>query len=155
MIGKMMPISVLEAEDTLDVQADGGERIPTQLDPWDNQQYLRRWKYYGWKLSPGERLNVHPNLPYSLPSSKVGETLAGELQIYARATFDKKNSDDKPVMLVLMNNKEIGKVTVSSMDWKPYTFRLVVDQKRPHLEISHQNPLDSQCALIIDKLRFH
>jgi hypothetical protein len=155
LIGKMLLTPVLEAEDTLDVRAYGGERVPPTFDPWNNQIYLREWKYYGWKLNPGDHLKTRPKLYHSLPSSKVGIGSERELQVYARAQLDSEKPDDFPVMLVLVNNKEVGKVTISSTGWKMYNFTLFVDEIMPRLEIRHQDTTNSQRALIIDKLRFH
>lgn len=155
LIGKRLPTSILEAEDALDVRAIGGEKVPPTSDPWDNQLYLREWKYYGWKLNPGTRLRARPKLSYSLPSSKFGKEVEWELQVYARSEeSDKEKSKKAPVMLITLNGKEIDRVTVSSTNWETYNFTLFVDESRPLLEIIHQDTSDSQRALIIDKLRF-
>ncbi len=155
LMGKILPTSVLEAEDRLDLQANGGEKVPSTNDPWDNQHYLRQWKYYGWKLNPGDRLRSHPKLSPMLPSPKAASKGEWELQIYARAEeSDDKKSENDSIMLVLLNGNEMGRLTVSSTGWETYNFTLHVDESRPLLEIIHQNPLAPQRALIIDKLRF-
>jgi hypothetical protein len=145
-IGKKLPIVTLEAEDMLDVRAQGGEREPESLDPWDNQIYLRNWKYYGWKLFPGDGLEARPKL------SSPGEI---EIEIYARTEFDgKQGGAEYPVMLVSFNGKEIGRTPVSSEGWKVYTFSSSANERRPLIEVKHESRADSENALIIDKIRF-
>lgn len=143
-IGKKLPTFVLEAEDTLDVRTYGGERVPASLDPWDNQIYLRDWKYYGWRLLPGDILQVRPRL---FP----GEV---EIEIYARGEFEGQGPADCPVLLISGNEEEIGRVPVSSKGWKVYTFSLSADESRPLIEVKHEHTADTRGALIIDKIRF-
>ena len=143
-IGKKLPTFVLEAEDMLDVRALGGEREPTTLDPWDNQIYLRERKYYGWKLFPGDILQARPKI---FP----GEF---EIEIYARSEFKEQGTADYPVMLVSINEKEVGRIPVSSKGWKRYTFSLSANERRPLIEIKHESVANSESALIIDKIRF-
>jgi hypothetical protein len=143
-IAKKLPTLVLEAEDTLDMGAHGGEREPSSLDPWNNQDYLRTQKYYGWKLFPGNFLKARPKL-------SPGEI---EIEVSARAESDEQEQSAFPVMLVFINEKEIGRATVSSTGWKVYTFPVFIQERRPLLEIKHDPTVESKRALIIDKVRF-
>ena len=152
--GKILPTSTLEAEDSLDVRTYGGERVPASFDPWDNQLYLRERKYFGWKLHPGDRINIRPKLYHLLPLTKTGQPVEWELQIFARAQLDKQNPQDFPVMQILMDGKEVSEITVSETGWDTYSVTLLVDGQRPNIEIKHQSSSDSQRALIIDKVRF-
>jgi hypothetical protein len=143
-IGKKLPSMVLEAEDALDMRTHGGEKVPSASDPWYNQPYLREWKYYGWKLLPGDTLESRPKL------------FPGELkiEIYARVEFEKRKPKDVPVMLVFVERKEVGRAIVSSPGWNVYTFSVFVSERRPWIEIKHEPAADSKSALIIDKVRF-
>lgn len=153
-IAKFLPSSGLEAEDLLDFRTFGGERIPRSLDPWNNQIYLREWKYYGWEMNPGDRLQTRPTLYRLFPVAKSGKKNEWDLQIYARAQKEGK-PEDFPVMRILINKKKLGQITVSSTNWNVYHFKLIVNETRPLLEIIYQRPLNSKRTLIIDKVRFH
>ena len=143
-IGKKLPTVVLEAEDMLDVRTHGGERVPATLDPWNNQLYLRDWKYYGWKLFPGDILEARPKL---FP----GEI---EIEIYARGECEQRTTDC-PIMLVSINEKEVGRTPVSSKAWKAYTFSLSVNERRPLIKIKHKHAAaDTRKTLTIDRIRF-
>ncbi len=152
LLAKLLPASVLEAEDRLDFQAVGGERIPESLDPWNNQIYLREWAYFGWKLDPGDSLRSRPRLLRLLPSL-TGDNNEWELHIYARAEKH-KDSQAFPVMRILLDGREIGLVTVSSTDWNIYPLTFHAAETRPLLELTCQHPSRSQRALIVDKVRF-
>ncbi len=153
-VAKFLPTFVLETEDRLDVRTYGGKRIPQSLDPWDNQIYFKKWKYTGWELSPGDRLQTRPKLHRLLPGTISGVKNEWQLQIYAR-TPEEGKPKDFPVMRIRVNQKEIAHVTVSATDnWKAYNFTLRVDETNPLLEIIYQLSPDSQRMLIIDKLRF-
>jgi hypothetical protein len=143
-IGKKMPIFVLEAEDALDMRASGGERVPSNLDPWENQIYLKSLQYYGWKLFPGNSLKARPKL-------LIGKV---NLEIYARAEPDKRHPTDMPVMIVFVNEKEVGRTIVSLPGWIVYKFSFLVDERRPWIEIKHEDLPNSERALMIDKVRF-
>ncbi len=153
LLGKMLPTSVLEAEDHLDMKADGGKRVPPSIDPWDNQIYLRTWKYFGWKLEPGEsivgRLKfAHGGQPSTGPIVKTQEAL-----IYARALLDDESPDDFPIIEVFVDDMKIRELTITSTDWKPYPVKIVTDEVRPSLKIVHQAAPDSRRAFILDKVR--
>ena len=141
-IGKKLPTVVLEVEDLLDVRTHGGQKVPPSLDPWENQQYLRQWKFYGWEFPAGASLETRPKL------------VPGELKLDIYARTPEEESNGIPVMLVLVNGKEIGRTPVTSIAWKVYTFPLVLEESRPHIEIHCEGKQDTEGPLIIDKMRF-
>ena len=79
-LGKVTPTRVMEAEDALDVHAYGGQRIPASFDPWDNQLYLREWRFFGWQLASGEKLEIRPILQQTLISSPPEQQIEKEFQ---------------------------------------------------------------------------
>lgn len=153
-LGKGLPARVMEAEDPLDASAYGGERVPASFDPWDNQLYLREWRFFGWELEPGEKLEIRPLLQQALIASSPGQRLRRQLQVYARAKLDEDTPQDFPVMAISVNGKEIGRVSVSKPYWAIYTFELVAEEKQPLITISLQECAAASCSLVLDKFRF-
>ena len=153
-LGKVTPTRVMEAEDALDVHAYGGQRIPASFDPWDNQLYLREWRFFGWQLASGEKLEIRPILQQTLISSPPEQQIEKEFQVYARAILEKDAPHNFPVMVISVNGQEIESVRISKTSWEVYTFHLTVEEKRPLITISHQQDAASSCALVIDKFRF-
>jgi hypothetical protein len=140
-LGKKLPTYVLEAEDALDVRTHGGEREPGALDPWQNQNFLRTWTYYGWKLSPGTALEARPKISPGIM----------RLTVYARAQL--KEEAKVPRMIVVLNGEEIGNVPITSKTWQPYEFQRQTDERRPLLEIRCAPDVNAQYAIVIDKIR--
>ncbi|GAK55476.1 hypothetical protein U27_02310 [Candidatus Vecturithrix granuli] len=153
-LGKILPSRLMEAEDALDVSVSGGKRVPETLDPWNNQLYIREWKFFGWQLNPGDQLEVRPKLYHSLPSSKDGQPVEWELHIYARAVFDADDRERSLAMGIFVNGKPVAQTTVTETGWKIYTFHLFMEEQRPLIAVRNQESQNSQRALIIDKLRF-
>ena len=154
-IGKMAPNTLIEAEDTLDRETHGGERVPPKPDPWENQIYLREWKYYGWRLNPGDSITVYPILYHGLPLARPGRESKWDMQIYARGQLDKKHQKDFPVMQIVVNGNPAEEIQISSENWNMYTVTISTDERRPSVELLHQKNSDSQRSIIIDKLRFY
>lgn len=143
-LAKKLPTFVLEAEDNLDFRRHGGERVPESFDPWDNQQYLHEKQYQGWKLFAGDALEARPTL------------LSGELwlDVYASADKPPQEGSAVPIMVVLVNDKEIGRTPVAIAGWKPFRFPLLVEEQRPQITVKCEGKTDTQSAIIIDKIRF-
>lgn len=143
-VGKKLPIWVLEAEDRLDMQPHGGERVPASLDPWDNQLYLRRWRYFGWQLGPGDSLEAHPRLS----PGKV------TLDIYARAeAADESESGAWPTLQVVLNETVVATTSITSTSWTSYPVSILSPGRRPHIEFKHAASDQTQRAVILDKVR--
>jgi hypothetical protein len=140
--GKKLPTQVLEMEDTLDVRPNGGVQEPETLDPWNNQQYLREQKYYGWKLSPGDSIRMRPTL-YSGKHS---------LTIFARAVLQDRTR--VPRMLVFVEGQEIAVTPVAAEGWTEYTFSVESDAIRPLLEVFCATDVNQDLAIVVDKIRF-
>jgi len=151
--GKIFPSSVLEAEDPLDMKANGGKRVPPSLDPWDNQIYLRQWKYFGWKLDPGDSITARLKFSRGLTFSKRRVVKTEELQIYARAIPDKARPADFPMMELFVDGVNVQNIVVSSESWEQYSIKLMVDKRMSVLKIVHQPVSGSQRSLVLDKLR--
>jgi hypothetical protein len=141
-VGKNVPTHVLEMEDPLDARPNGGEREPKAFDPWQNQQYLREKKYYGWKISPGDSLRMRPTL---VPGDR-------SVTIYARAIL--KDEIKVPRIQLFVENTEVAETTVASTDWEEYAFTVKIAESRPQLEIVCAPELNEQHAIVIDKIRF-
>lgn len=154
-LGKILPSRVMEAEDALDVRVSGGKRVPETLDPWNNQIYLREWKFFGWQLEPGDRLEVSPKLYHSLSSSKGDQAVEWELHVYARSAFAADDPERSLIMEIFVNDKRVAQTPVTETGWKIYTFPLLIEEQRPLITIKNKEHPNSQRALIIDKLRFH
>jgi hypothetical protein len=153
LFGKMLPTSVLEAEDSLDMKANGGKRVPPSLDPWDNQIYLRTWKYFGWKLEPGDFIVARPKFFHGRRSARGRIAKTQEALIYARALIDEDHPNDFPVIEVFVDDVKIRELTISSDDWEFYPVKIIVDDMMPSLKIVHQATQYSQRSLVLDKIR--
>ena len=154
-LGKLLPTTLIEAEDILDATYQGGERIPRSLDPWDNQIYLREWKYSGWKLMPGDSIAFRPKLFHSLPALRRGQKNEWDLQLYARALFGKKKSHVFPVLRVVLDGKERKKIVVDSTAWKVYTVTISTEKAHPVLTLIHEEAQGAEKAgIVVDKLKF-
>lgn len=154
-LGKILKSTVLEAEDKLDVEYQGGERVPKSLDPWDNQIYLREWKYSGWKLRPGDSMTLRPKLFHSLPVLQDEQKNEWEVQIYARALLDKNNSGVFPVLRVMLNGKDVEKIIVDTASWRVYPFKISSGDSHPALTILYEKAQETdELGVVVDKLTF-
>ncbi|MCP4398615.1 MAG: hypothetical protein GY801_15125 [bacterium] len=153
--GKILTSAVIEAEDKLDVERQGGERVPKSLDPWDNQIYLREWKYSAWKLMPGDSITLRPKLFHPLPFLRRRQKNEWEMQVYARALLDKNNPGVFPVLRVMLNGKDVEKVVVDTAVWKIYPVKIFSEKSRPTLTIVHEKTQGAEeSGLVVDKLKF-
>lgn len=140
--GKMLPTMALEMEDPLDARHHGGVREPESLDPWDNQHYLRTFRYAGWKLWPGDSLEMRPSLPRGPHTARI----------HARAVL--AHDAKVPRLEVRLNGHLIGDVPITSEDWQAFSFDLDAAESRPLLEVRCADDVNTEHAIVIDKIRF-
>ena len=158
-LGKVLKSSVIEAEDKLDVEYRGGERVPKSLDPWDNQIYLRDWKYSGWKLMPEDSITLRPKLlnPLSVFSWREQKNAWG-VELYARALLDKQNPGVFPILQIMLDGTELERVVVDSAAWKVYRVTIFSEKSwksRPALTVVHKSSRETNSlGVVVDKLKF-
>lgn len=140
---KWFPTRVIEAEDRLNIGARDGERVPVTLDPWDNQQYLREWRYFGWKLEASQRMTIFPKL------ARPNITLV----IDARTKRSPKKAASPLILHILSKNEPLASITLTSAAWQTYTVPLLMNSRRPELTFVVET-MDANDAVVIDKFRF-
>lgn len=143
LVAKQLPTLVIEAEDRLNIGARDGQRVPSALDPWDNQQYLRDYRYFGWRLEANQRMTIFPKLPR--PSVTI--------TIYARSRVHHKTPENLPILHILSKTEHLASLNISSSDWQPYAVPLLMNMRRPELTFKAETP-DPRDGVIIDKFRF-
>ena len=143
LIAKQRPTLVIEAEDRLNIGARDGQRVPSALDPWDNQQYLREYRYFGWRLEANQRMTIFPKLPR--PSVTI--------TIYARSRIHHKTPENLPILHIFSKTDHLASLNISSSDWQPYAVPLLMNMRRPELTFKVETP-DPADGVIIDKFRF-
>ncbi|PID57229.1 hypothetical protein CSB45_08365 [candidate division KSB3 bacterium] len=155
-LGKRLATRVIEAEDKVGVSHEGGERVPRSLDPWDNQVYLREWKYSAWALAPGDSLALHPKFAWSIPFMRQ-KISSREMQIFARLQYGEEEnfSDGFPVLRIALNGSTLEKVPVDSTGWKSYAVSISPKTLQSTLTITHEKTQNTQQAkIVIDKIEF-
>jgi len=143
LIAKQLPTREIEAEDRLNIGARDGERIPKALDPWDNQLYLRTWRYFGWKLEANQRMTIFPKL--ARPNVTI--------KIKARSAIAHKSPDGAPILHLLSKSESLASVKLTSAAWQTYTVPLLMSTLRPELTVIAETA-NAKDAIIIDKFRF-
>ncbi len=143
LVAKRLPTRVIEAEDRLEIGAREGQREPSALDPWENQQYLRTWRYFGWELEGGQRMTIFPKL------TRANVTLT----IYARTKLVHKTPENLPTLRILVNTEPIAEIEIAREYWQTYAVPLLINSRRPEITVTLETT-NAEEAVIIDKFRF-